>query len=230
MTNEIISYLEMCQREGLSLQRGMNFQTSNGYSIILMSVRKNAPYRDRFEDDGSTLIYEGHDISKSNNGPDPKSVDQPDKTPTGSLTENGKFHKAAQDYKQGRRPKVRVKVYEKIHNGIWSYNGIFHMIDSWQESDGHRQVYKFKLIAVEESTTETTSTVLVEEDRRRIIPTAVKLEVWERDGGKFVKCGATTELHFDHIIPYSKGGTSLKADNVQLLCARHNLEKRDKIE
>jgi 5-methylcytosine-specific restriction endonuclease McrA len=43
-------------------------------------------------------------------------------------------------------------------------------------------------------------------------------------------CGASDELHFDHIIPFSKGGTSLKADNVQLLCARYNLEKRDKIE
>ena len=58
----------------------------------------------------------------------------------------------------------------------------------------------------------------------------VKLEVWKRDAGKCVICGATNELHFDHVIPYSKGGTSLKADNVQLLCARHNLEKRDKIE
>jgi 5-methylcytosine-specific restriction endonuclease McrA len=70
----------------------------------------------------------------------------------------------------------------------------------------------------------------VPSEPQRIIPTAVKLEVWKRDGGKCAMCGATTELHFDHIIPYSKGGTSLKADNVQLLCARHNLEKRDKIE
>ena len=66
-------------------------------------------------------------------------------------------------------------------------------------------------------------------EHRRIIPTAVKLEVWKRDGGKCAICGATDELHFDHIIPYSKGGTSLKADNIQLLCARHNLEKRDNI-
>jgi len=63
----------------------------------------------------------------------------------------------------------------------------------------------------------------------RLIPTAVKLEVWRRDGGRCVTCGATDNLHFDHIIPYSKGGTSLHADNIQLLCARHNLEKRDRI-
>jgi hypothetical protein len=37
------------------------------------------------------------------------------------------------------------------------------------------------------------------------------------------------ELHFDHILPFSKGGTSLTGENVQLLCSRHNLLKRDSI-
>ena len=104
------------------------------------------------------------------------------------------------------------------------------MVDSWRERAGARQVFKFKLVAVEESTTNQMPNSLLAEDRRRIIPTSVKLEVWKRDGGKCVTCGATNELHFDHIIPYSKGGTSLMADNIQLLCARHNLEKRNKIE
>ncbi len=44
MANEIITYLEMCQREKLSLQRGMNIQAGNGYSIILMSVCPNSTY------------------------------------------------------------------------------------------------------------------------------------------------------------------------------------------
>jgi len=219
----------MCQREGVNLQKGMNYQLSNGYSIILMSVRDNAPYRDRFEDDGSTLIYEGHDVQRRNGRmTDPKSVDQPEFNPTGTLTENGKFHKAAQDYKKKLRLPEKVKVYEKIRPGIWSYNGVFELVDSWQEFDGQRKVFKFKLIAVEESNSDngqTTPTV-----HRRVIPTSVKFEVWKRDGGKCVVCGAMDELHYDHIIPYSKGGTSLKAENIQLLCARHNLAKRDKIE
>jgi len=46
MVNEIISYLEMCQREGSSLQRGMNFSMGGNHSVILMSVRPNAPYED----------------------------------------------------------------------------------------------------------------------------------------------------------------------------------------
>jgi hypothetical protein len=33
----------------------------------------------------------------------------------------------------------------------------------------------------------------------------------------------------DHDIPFSKGGNSLTAANVRLLCAKHNLEKSDKI-
>ena len=65
MSNEIIPYIEMCRREGISLQRGMNYQTGHNHSVILMSVRPGAPYEDRYEDDGTTIIYEGHDIPKS---------------------------------------------------------------------------------------------------------------------------------------------------------------------
>jgi 5-methylcytosine-specific restriction endonuclease McrA len=43
-----------------------------------------------------------------------------------------------------------------------------------------------------------------------------------------VTCGATDNLHFDHDVPFSKGGSSITPDNVKLLCARHNLEKSDK--
>jgi 5-methylcytosine-specific restriction endonuclease McrA len=45
-----------------------------------------------------------------------------------------------------------------------------------------------------------------------------------------VICGAVNELHFDHVLPYAKGGTSITAENVQLLCVRHNLLKSAKIE
>ena len=228
MTNEIIPYLDMCQREGLSLQKGMNYQVKGQYSIILMSQRPNAPYRDRIEEDGSVLIYEGHNIKRSRTTPDPKLIDQPEVLPSGSLTENGKFHKAAKEYKQGLRQPIKVKVYEKIHGGIWSYLGTFDLVDSWKERDERREVFKFKLLA----TLDINSPNVTERqlEHLRIIPTSVKLAVWKRDDGKCVKCGATNELHFDHIIPYSKGGSSMTADNIQLLCARHNLEKRDKIE
>ncbi len=228
MANEVISYLEMCQREGLSLQKGMNFGVGGTHSVILMSLRPNAPYQDQMLDGGSTLVYEGHDVPRGRNAPNPKLIDQPEFNPSGSPTENGKFHRAAQQYKSGKRPAERVRVYEKIHPGIWSYNGIFHLIDSWREPSGGRAVFRFKLQAVE-GEEDFTRPALEVPEVRRLIPSAVKLEVWKRDGGKCVLCGATDNLHFDHDIPYSKGGSSLTARNVQLLCARHNLEKSDRI-
>lgn len=67
-------------------------------------------------------------------------------------------------------------------------------------------------------------------EQNRLIPTDVKLAVWKRDQGKCVECGSSDNLHFDHIIPYSRGGSSLIAKNIQLMCARHNLAKHDKIQ
>ncbi len=229
MPNEIIPYIEMCRREGVSLQRGMNFQLHHSHSVILMSVRPDAPYADRFEDESTTLIYEGHDVPRSNENPNPKAIDQPAYTPSGSLTQNGLFHRAAQQYKmEGQQPE-RVRVYEKIKQGIWSYNGIFHLVDSWQEEDEGRKVFKFKLVAVE-GEEDFSVPVPSRPKSRRIIPTWVKVEVWRRDGGKCTKCGSEDDLHFDHIIPWSKGGSSETPDNIQLLCGKHNLEKHDRIE
>lgn len=229
MRDNIISYNEMCRREGISLQQGMNYGLGGNHSVILMSLRPNAPYRDYLEDSGITSVYEGHDIPKSALFPNPKIVDQPLKYPSGGLTQNGKFHAAAQATKLGQRHPERVRVYQKIRPGIWSYNGVFHLLDSWIEPDDFRTVCKFKLLAVE-GEDDFEQPVQLDAQRRRIIPTHVKLEVWKRDGGKCSLCSATDELHFDHILPFAKGGTSLTATNVQLLCARHNLAKKDRIE
>ncbi|MEQ9379393.1 MAG: HNH endonuclease signature motif containing protein [Pirellulales bacterium] len=194
-----------------------------------MSRRSNAPYKDVVVNDGMTLIYEGHDASKTSSCPNPKIVDQPERLPSGTLTENGKFHWAAQACKTGQRPPESVRVYEKLHPGIWAFNGIFHLIDSWIEHDGNRNVFRFQLHAIDDESVGTSPTE-VDLNHRRIIASAVKLEVWKRDQGKCVLCGSSDELHFDHIIPYSRGGTSLTADNIQILCARHNLQKHDRIE
>lgn len=229
MENEIIPYIEMCRREGVSLQRGMNFGIGRTHSVILMSVSPGAPYEDRFEDDGSTIVYEGHDVPRSPQNQTPKMIDQPEVSPSGGLTENGKFHRAAQQYKAGQAPPERIRVYEKIKQGIWSYNGIFHLVDSWRERTNGRSVFKFRLVAVE-GEEDLSIPVPAHSKVRRVIPTSIKLEVWKRDGGKCTKCGATEDLHFDHIIPWSKGGSSTTADNIQLLCGKHNLEKRDRIE
>lgn len=207
----------------------MNFGLGGNYSVILMSLRPNAPYQDRLEEGGTVLIYEGHDQPKTAGIHDPKKLDQLGHLPSGKPTENGKFAKAATDYKKGTRAPERVRVYEKIKDGIWAYNGVFHLVDAWAQQDQNRTVYKFRLLAVvgDEDFSHPAS---IDVERRRIIPTSVKLEVWKRDKGQCVECGSKDELHFDHILPFSLGGTSLTAANVQLLCARHNLSKSDNIQ
>jgi len=222
----IITYIDMCRVENASLQRGMNFRPGGRRSIFLMSTRKGAPYRDRVEDDGLTLIYEGHDAQKTAGLGDPKKIDQPSHLESGKLTENGKFLKAAERYKSATEPPELVRVYEKIKDGIWTDNGTFQLVDAWREHDGVRNVFKFRLKAIEGEEEETDASL---PPRSRMIPSSVKQEVWIRDEGKCKICGANDELHFDHVIPYSKGGSSMVAANVQLLCARHNLEKSAKI-
>ncbi|MBC5774364.1 HNH endonuclease [Pontibacter sp. KCTC 32443] len=208
----------------------MNFQIGGRVSVILMSVRKGAPYADRLEDDGEVLIYEGHDVPK-NEAAYPKLVDQLMETPKGTPTQNGKFFKAAHDFKDGGAEPELVKVYEKIKDGIWVYNGVFELIDAWEEIGDNRSVFKFKLRVTDRTASQKTERAeeLKDLNHNRMIPTSVKLDVWKRDKGKCVECGSSDNLHFDHILPFSKGGTSLKTDNIQLLCARHNLQKSDKI-
>ncbi|HKS83146.1 MAG TPA: HNH endonuclease [Candidatus Acidoferrales bacterium] len=130
--------------------------------------------------------------------------------------------------KAGEKPPERVKVYEKIRDGVWAYNGIFSLVDAWHEKTGRRRVYKFKLVLVEALPTAITGPA-PELPHNRLIPSEVKLEVWKRDGGKCVLCGSKKNLHFDHDIPYSEGGSSLTAKNIRILCAKHNLQKHAKI-
>src|SRR5262245_15143157 len=163
----------MCRREGTSLQAGMNFGLGGNHSVILMSVRPGAPYRDRFEDGGTTLIYEGHDIPKTPGVANPKIVDQPLTSPQGRPTQNGKFRTAAHQARAGERAPERVRVYEKIKPGMWAYNGVFHLVDAWSERDQHRMVCKFKLIAVE-GEEDFTQPVRIDAERRRVIPSHVK--------------------------------------------------------
>ena len=223
--SEIISYPELVAREKASLQKGMNFGIRPGYSIILMSVRKGAPYHDRVDLERNLLIYEGHDVPRSR-AVDPKKVDQPMENPTGSPTENGKFYRAAKEAARGYRKPERVKVYEKIQRGVWSDKGFFHLTDAEVVERNGRKVVDFFLKPVEERT------VLADRDlpATRLIPTEVKVAVWKRDHGKCVLCGSTQNLHYDHELPYSKGGSSIVVENVRLLCATHNLKKSSKIE
>jgi len=171
----------------------------------------------------------GHDVSKTSENPNPKNHDQPRLTVGGKLTQNGLFEHAALQAKKGESPSELVAVYEKIQAGIWAFNGFFLLTDAWTTFDGRRLVFRFRL-ELTESEHPAEFQAASELLHNRVIPSAVKLEVWQRDKGQCVLCGAKNNLHFDHDLPYSKGGTSLTTSNIRLLCARHNLSKGSKIQ
>jgi tetratricopeptide (TPR) repeat protein len=60
--------------------------------------------------------------------------------------------------------------------------------------------------------------------RREKLPERTRHEVWRRDEGRCVECGSQENLEFDHIIPWSKGGSDT-ARNLQLLCQTCNRHK-----
>lgn len=61
-------------------------------------------------------------------------------------------------------------------------------------------------------------------DHAEPVSVDTRLFVWQRDGGKCRNCGSQQDLHFDHVIPRSWGGSS-GVENVQLLCRQCNLRK-----
>lgn len=225
MRDEILGYIEMCQREHCSLQKGMNYREAPGISVMLMSRRPGAPYEDEMSEDGSELIYEGHDAARNTSIPNPKAVDQPWTLPSGGPTDNGKFARASG---QG----AVVRVYEKLKDGIWSDKGLFDLVAFEYKESGGRRVFKFhmRLAADQREPVQSLTAIAADRPMSRMIPGWVKQAVYKRDKGQCVICGARDQLHFDHDLPFSRGGTGLRPENVRILCARHNLEKGARIE
>ncbi len=62
------------------------------------------------------------------------------------------------------------------------------------------------------------------ERNSRVIPQDVKIAVAARDKGRCVQCGSTEDLHYDHKIPWSRGGSNT-VNNIQLLCGLCNRRK-----
>jgi hypothetical protein len=66
----------------------------------------------------------------------------------------------------------------------------------------------------------------------RHIPRPVQFRVLKRENQVCRSCGlpvADDDIHFDHVIPWSKGGPTHEA-NIQLLCGACNRKKSDKFE
>ncbi|MCH8273452.1 MAG: HNH endonuclease [Armatimonadetes bacterium] len=115
-----------------------------------------------------------------------------------------------------------------MRQGIWTFVGLFRLVGARFENDATRNICVFELSLTTEARvggarpSQTSSP-------GRLVPTLVKVAVWKRDKGRCVRCGTSDDLHFDHIIPYSKGGSSTNPDNIQILCEKHNIEKSGRI-
>lgn len=230
MKDEILSYWEMCSRQGMALQRGMYFRTPPAHGVILMSRRPNAPYQDSMSIDESVLEYEGHDAKKSTYLLDPKTVDQPRFETNGKPTQNGEFANWVDKVNSAQASPANFRVYEKIRPGIWTDRGLFTLVDYMLVYSERRSVFRFKLEQAPFDSSGSTESEGHDLPTSRQIPSWIKQEVYKRDKGHCVLCGSQDNLHFDHDFPHSKGGTSVLPANVRILCARHNLAKSAKIE
>ena len=68
----------------------------------------------------------------------------------------------------------------------------------------------------------------VVQPQTRHIPQSVKIAVSARDGARCRYCHTPYNLQYDHIIPYSKGGSN-EMSNIQLLCGNCNRRKSDRM-
>ena len=63
-----------------------------------------------------------------------------------------------------------------------------------------------------------------EETKRGTITKSMRAQIYRRDNGSCVECGSKENLHYDHILPVAKGGSTI-VENLQLLCQSCNLSK-----
>jgi len=68
---------------------------------------------------------------------------------------------------------------------------------------------------------------LREKTESRYIPDDVRIAVFARDKGRCISCARADDLQYDHIVPFSRGGTTT-VDNLQLKCGRCNRRKSNK--
>jgi hypothetical protein len=85
----------------------------------------------------------------------------------------------------------------------------------------------FSLIRYQESISDRVETV--PQPPYKPVSMRLRTQVLKRDGHRCVRCGTTTDICIDHIIPRSKGGLD-DLNNLQALCRSCNSRKGDRIE
>jgi len=114
----------------------------------------------------------------------------------------------------------KIYILESVHNYKWEEAN--ELIETAEKEKRKARLLLIKK-KISKKALEMYSDIPVD-DKRASLSDEVKLFVWNRDGGKCVKCGSTEKLEFDHVIPFSKGGSNT-ARNIQLLCEKCNRSK-----
>ncbi len=192
----IISASELSVREGMNLQKGMNFRDKGEQLSVFLVLPRDGVYTDIWDEAQMRYGYEGHDsIAEGATG---RTDDQLLMYASGKPTDNGKFYKAAHAYKDGIRAEpLQVQTYEKLDPGVWFDKGIFDLIDATYgretSESGTRKVARFFLTPVD--------AVLPEVERvawrERMLPAAQKATIWQEGPGRCAICGEQSSLHFN---------------------------------
>ncbi len=157
------------------------------------------------------------------------------------LKETNDFHFTEEAYfknleevwiKLGRQPKSveMQKPISQYNAGAYEYR-----FGTWRKAlekfieyinkDEIPQVKKYPIIENEDIATKKES--IITHKTKRDVSERLKVQVLMRDGNKCRLCGITVtgeNIHFDHIKAWSKGGETV-LENLQVLCAKHNLAK-----
>ena len=189
----IISASELHVREGMNLQKGMNFRDNGEQLSVFLVLPREGEYTDSWNEAQMRYGYEGHDSVAE--GAAGRTDDQLLMYASGKPTENGKFYKAANAYKDGMRAEpVQVQIYEKLDPGVYFDKGVFNLVDATYGRAGGdtRKVARFFLAPADAA--------LASEERiawaERMISATRKADVWREGQGRCVICGEQSSLHF----------------------------------
>lgn len=148
----------------------------------------------------------------------------------------GEIHRGNKEYWDDRIGKSVTFRSQKCYNSWMKENYICEVCNNYgkytENTIQHkfqRSYYYFCNIDCKGEFLEKNPDLSYEGYHRHSIPSDLRRFVFKRDKGKCVKCGSKENIHFDHIIPVSKGGSTNK-ENLELLCQDCNLSKSDKIE
>ncbi len=201
----ILSANELMEREGIMLQKSMNFRDAGEQlSVFLVLPKEGGEFKDAWDAEKQIYSFEGHDSTTKETGG--KSLDQLLMYAGDKLTENGRFFKAAHEFKDGvRKESLQIQVYEKLDPGVWFDKGICDLMDAEGVSENGRKVFKFFLAPADRARTDRDPAF----EEERFLGAAVKAATWEKAKGRCMKCKLQSGLRFVQ-----------KGKKLELLCAQ----------